>query len=411
MENKILIYTPVITPRIQYIFDFVLKEFSGIDFEFTSDLGLFESAQLPRINYSKENIADTIFLKSDEFLVENNISQNIRFDDLNDIGKLFFALTRYEEYRPQVRDIHDRITGKNKVYKTPFVDTWILNFQKELNSQYSHLKFNKREFEMILTCDVDQAWKYKHTGFIRTYGGFIKDLAKFDFGQFNLRRQVISGRMSDAFETFEYFRELISGNSKDGQKVRMIFFWLMGDYNKFDRNNPVNNPYFIELIRSVSTWAETGIHPSYTSNFSPKNLKIEIERLEKCSGKKITKSRQHFIKLRLPETYRNLIENGIEEDYTMAYADETGFRAGTCTPFYWYDLSREEKTNLKVHSFCAMDVTLRNYMKLTPQKASEELMRLKSEIAKVDGQMITLFHNSNLNGDWEDWKEVLESIF
>src|SRR5690606_12639845 len=126
-----------------------------------------------------------------------------------------------------------------------------------------------------------------------------------------------------------------------------IFFWLMADYGKFDKNNPVNNLEFQKQIQSVSKWAETGIHPSYASNSNPEKLKTEIQRLEKISGQKITKSRQHYIKLNLPETYQNLIEQGIEEDYTMAYADETGFRAGTCTPFFWYDLSREEKTNLK----------------------------------------------------------------
>lgn len=415
--QKILIYTNKITPRIQYIFDFVLKEFSGIDFEITTNIQFFEASDLPRINYSKEKIEDVIHLFSDEFMFENGISDKIKFDDLNEIGKLFFALSRYEEYLPQEKDIHGRISGKNKVYKTPFVDEWILEFQKELITKYPELEFKKRDFEMVLTCDVDQAWKYKNKGFKRAYGQFLKDLLKRNLTEFNTRRNVISGKQVDDYDTFDFFRELTLRQAQhDDEKqtqyenLHMVFFWLMADYGKFDKNNPVGNSFFQNKIKEISEWAEIGIHPSYASNSNSEKMKIEIQRLEKVSGQKITKSRQHFIKLNLPETYQNLIARGIEEDYTMAYADETGFRAGTCTPFFWYDLSREEKTNLKIHSFCAMDVTLRNYLKLNPEEASEELIRLKTEIKKVNGQMIILFHNSNFNGEWDGWQGVLENF-
>lgn len=412
MQNKILIYTPEITPRIEYIFDFVLREFSGLEFEFISDKDQFIQSGNPKINYSKERIADEIHLNPDEFMFKIGISENVKFTNLNDIGKLFFALSRYEEYLPQPKDIHGRISGIGKVYKTPFVDEWILKFQDELKSKYSQLDFKKREFEMVLTCDVDQAWKYKNKGLKRTYGAFVKDLMKLNLKEFNTRKDVLSGKQADVYDTFDLFKSLLNSSipQNDIKNFKIIFFWLMADYGKFDKNNPVQNPAFQNKIKEVSEWAEIGIHPSYASNNSTDKLKTETQRLEKISGQKITKSRQHFIKLNLPQTYYQLLLNGIKEDYTMAYADETGFRAGTCTQFYWYDLVREEKTRLKIHSFCAMDVTLRNYLKLSPEKATEELTRLKSEVQKVNGQMITLFHNSNFNEDWEGWFEVLEGL-
>lgn len=414
--QKILIYTAKITPRIQYIFDFVLNEFSGINFELTTNFQFFEASDSPKINYSKEKIKEEIHLISDEFMFEKGISDKVKFNELNEIGKLFWALSRYEEYLPQEKDIHGRISGKGKVYKTPFVDEWILNFQETLKSKFPELKFKKREFEMVLTCDVDQVWKYKNKGFKRTYGAFVKDFIKLDWNEFNTRKNVISGKQIDDYDTFEFFKifrqaqnDKANQTQRDGN-LKMIFFWLMADYAQFDKNNPVSNHSFQNKIKEISEWAQIGIHPSYASNSNSKKLKSEIERLEKISGQKISKSRQHFIKLNLPETYQNLIEQGIEEDYTMAYADETGFRAGTCTPFFWYDLNKEEKTNLKIHSFCAMDVTLRNYLKLNTAEASAELFRLKNKIQKVNGQMITLFHNSNFNGEWKGWKQVLEDF-
>src|SRR5690606_36173702 len=149
---------------------FLLREFSGLDFELTSNVQFFEASDFPKINYSQQKFADEIHLKSDEFMFENGISVSVKFEELYPVGKLFFALSRYEEYLPQEKDVHGRISGIGKVYKTPFVDHWILGFQKELKEKYPHLEFKKRAFELVRTCDVDQAWKYRNKGLKRTFG-------------------------------------------------------------------------------------------------------------------------------------------------------------------------------------------------------------------------------------------------
>lgn len=391
---------------MQYIFDFVLNEFLGIAFEITGNIQFFEAATQPKINYSEQNSGSGIHLQSDEFMFENSLNPELKFDELNPVGKCFYALSRYEEYLPHPKDKHGRFSGVGKVYKTPFVDKWVLEFKKELSTKYPDLTFKKREFEFILTSDADQAWKYKHKGFMRTGGGLLKDLLKGDFSGFATKNRILKGKQKDPFDTFDYFKDL-----KEKHGFKMIFFWLLADYAEFDKNNPVNNPAFRHKIREISEWAEFGIHPSYASNENPAKLKTEIGRLEEILSKKVTKSRQHYINLSFPDTYRNLLANKITDDYTMAYADETGFRAGTSTPFFWFDLNNNQSTKLKVHPFCAMEVSMRNYMKLSKEEAITELVRLKSEIKKVDGQMMILFHNSNLNEDWTGWDKVLESVF
>ena len=405
--QKLLIFTPKLNTRIQYIFDFILKDFSGLNFEFTTNSQFFEASDAQRINYSDQPFGYEFFLKADDFMFESGISDTIQFNELNEIGKCFYALSRYEEYLPHKTDHHNRFSGKDKVYKTPFVDEFIRQFQTELLEKYSNLKFKERKFEIILTCDVDQAWKYKNKGLKRTLGAFIKDLIKFDFKEFTIRKSVISENEKDPFDTYHFFKERL--DVKDINQV--IFFWLMADSAQFDKNNPVDNQVFQKKIREVSTWSDFGIHPSYASNLHPKKLSVEIKRLKNILGKPILKSRQHYIKLKFPETYRNLLSNGIKEDYTMAYADETGFRAGTCSSFFWYDLEKEEKTDLEIHPFCAMDVAMRNYMKLSKEESIQELKRLKSSIQKVDGKMIVLFHNSNFHESWSGWKEVMDSLF
>ena len=40
-------------------------------------------------------------------------------------------------------------------------------------------------------------------------------------------------------------------------------------------------------------------------------------------------------------------------DFSMGYIDAFGYRASTCTSFFFYDLSSETKTSLTVTPFCA----------------------------------------------------------
>jgi len=76
------------------------------------------------------------------------------------------------------------------------------------------------------------------------------------------------------------------------------------------------------------------------------------------------------LRLNLPDTYRNLIDEDITDDYSMGYAALPGFRAGICSPYNFYDLDIEVETKLRVHPFMVMDGTLKDYMKLTPTDAN-----------------------------------------
>jgi signal transduction histidine kinase len=92
----------------------------------------------------------------------------------------------------------------------------------------------------------------------------------------------------------------------------------------------------------------------------------------------------------------------------MGYAEVAGFRASICTPFPFFDLDQDSITNLVIHPFAAMDGTLHDYMKLTPQKATETINELIQEVKKVGGTFIPLWHNPALNevGNWKGWLKV-----
>ena len=100
----------------------------------------------------------------------------------------------------------------------------------------------------------------------------------------------------------------------------------------------------------------------------------------------------------------------------MGYAQHFGFRAGTCTPFYFYDLDFEIQTPLKVFPFAVMDGTLKEYLNLTTKRSFDEIYKLAEEVKKVNGTFITVFHNESVSGTgkWKGWDdkfvEMLEKL-
>ena len=137
-------------------------------------------------------------------------------------------------------------------------------------------------------------------------------------------------------------------------------------------------------------------------------LKKEKKRLENIINTPLKNSRQHYLRLELPETYQNLIDVDIENDFSMGYAKVVGFRASTCTPFYFYDLDFEIQTPLKVYPFAFMDATLKDSLDLNRKEAFEKIKQLIDEVKNVNGTLVTLFHNETLseNHRWKGWSNI-----
>ncbi|MFA4864493.1 MAG: polysaccharide deacetylase family protein, partial [Bacteroidales bacterium] len=167
-----------------------------------------------------------------------------------------------------------------------------------------------------------------------------------------------------------------------------------------------------ELLLKLSLTAEMGLHPSYQSFIRPEIFKKEKLRLEEIVQKPVITSRFHFLRLKFPQSYRDLAAAGIREDFSMGYSSLNGFRASTCTPFYFYDLEREERSNLRIHPFIFMDSAMIDHLRITPEAAVEEIKDLINQVEIYGGEAIGIWHNYSLSekDQYKGWREVLISI-
>jgi hypothetical protein len=137
-------------------------------------------------------------------------------------------------------------------------------------------------------------------------------------------------------------------------------------------------------------FSEIGLHPSYYSSEKTSLIEKEKKQLEKVSQLKITKSRQHFLRFRFPDTFQALIKAGITDDYSLGWRDEAGFRASIAVPYPFFDLVKNEETMLMLHPIALMDSIF--------NKNEEEtvLHELREEVKAMGGVLIVLRHNSNI---------------
>lgn len=427
----ILIYTHKITPRVRYIFKHVFTRILLIPVDFTTKVEDFVAFNGPKMTYTKSPFGNEFFVKSNDLLFEQGVNDmEIIIQKWEEVACFFnagpkslipydifaasfYLISRYEEYLPHVKDAHGRYTAeqsmayKYRFLEKPVVDIWAYKLLKALKEKFPDYEYKNRSYEFISTVDIDNAYAYKHKSFVRTIGGFANDLAHFKLLNIWHRFAVIFNLKKDPFDTFEQFL-----TTRKKQQIKTIFFFLIGDYTTFDTNVSASKTKYRLLIKEMLDYASVGLHPSYFTMNNASLLKKEKKRLEGIINTPIQRSRQHYLRLSLPETYQNLIDLEIEEDYSMGYASNVGFRASTCTPFYFYDLDFEIQTPLKIFPFALMDTTLNDYMKLTPRQSLGKIRDLKNEVKAVNGTFITLFHNESLSDylRWKGWKRLFDSM-
>ncbi|MFM1932210.1 MAG: hypothetical protein RL226_1513 [Bacteroidota bacterium] len=420
----VLLYTEQFSPRLKYVADILLRRMLDLEVQITHDAQLFKAFEGPKINYSVQEIGGIsvnpcgllhqMGVRDVQPAVSSWRGMVTLYPGKGDIpfdifGGAFFLLTRYEEYLPHRTDKHGRFVPEESLawrghfLDRPLVDEWSIELLKMLNERFGPTEGKRPEFSYLSTIDIDSAFAYRYKGLMRMLGGFLKDIRMVDIRNFRDRLMSVLRLEADPFDTYSLMHSIHTEHGADA-----IFFFLLADYGHNDKAVSYRSTELQKLIRRLGDYYRLGIHPGFQSNRDERRLKEEMRRLRDISRREVERSRQHFLMLSFPETYRRLVSLGIKEDYSMGYAPEAGFRASTCTPFPFYDIEAEKETTLMIHPFAVMDATLNVYLGYSPDDAILKVKELEDKVRAVGGQFITLWHNESLSEkwNWKGWQEV-----
>ncbi len=359
------------------------------------------------INVNFQPIADNPFLPElDMPILFGNgaleVTANTVICGHDALAAAFFMLTRWEESVQLDRDEHQRFPAKESLaYKFGFLHRPFVNEICEM--LWNMLKFLEIDQDRLplkpslrLTHDVDEPLLWTSPlFFLKKLGGDIlkrHDAAAALFSVSSYYSSAFHG-MKDPYDTFEMLMTVA-----ENVNLSAYFFFMSGGGHKLDPPSYLHQHFIQKLFQRIKERGHhIGFHPSYETYNDESVFAQEKMRLENACGQAVKVGRQHFLRFQAPDTWRIWANQGMEWDSTLAYAEQVGFRCGSCLAFPVFDCQRREALPLMEYPLTAMEGSLRKYQNLPPNLMLAKLNELWATTQKYGGTFTLLWHNSAFN--------------
>lgn len=426
--STIYVVSSGVTPRLTYtvalLFDNLLQQKSEVVEEATYP-ELPEQAWV--INYTNQHLAGALLhIPPEGLLAENQIRQEappftvmegfprlFPLEQLDSLGfdilsAAFYLASGYAFYQSDAKDEHGRhdeqalFTVQQNLHTYPWVHHYADYLAQKL-AQATGKKLSLPKADYHLTWDIDRPWAYRHQGFLRQLKGSIGDLRHFGVSTMLERWQTLAGLKLDPFFTYP----LISQYSPP---AKTTCFFLINGKTPYDSFYNAQNEAYQKLIKDLQEEGfGLGLHPSYQAGMKPTLLKREKAQLEGILKQEITVSRQHFVRYQFPETFRNILDAGIKQDYSLCPIGTSGFLMGMARPFHWFDLSANQTQPLILQPTMVMDRSLQQYQGLRPEEGMDQLQLFHERTRQAGGIFTLLLHNETISNHygWEGWQKPL----
>lgn len=342
-----------------------------------------------------------------EIITENGGYLTINYDI---IASACYFLSGWNEYVNTGKDQYGRVAydqsiiSRLDIIRLPVVNYYFDILHHALLKVRGSIKRNiwgQYNFGVALTHDIDtcrSAW----------IEGSYSELKKKRFWSIpKLIIKRVAGK--DDWSNFE----LISRIDKQYGDSSSFYFlsqkggsggWKNADYDI--HNKGIQK----EILKLAGAGHEIGVHGSFGTYIDASGLTRDIAAV---NVKPIEGNRFHFLMFDACKTVKVLEECEIKYDTSLGFAEQPGFRRGTCFPFFLYDFEEDRTTNIIEIPLIVMDGTLgfSKYMGLTQEKSLETVKPIINEIIKFNGVFTLLWHNTYFSDyKYTGWREVYINI-
>lgn len=369
----ILIYCTKTSPRIEYVFDHILKLTLHQKFYITNSKPEFIDFKGYKFSYASAPVSNELFFQSygllEETGLDNLIIKTFEWENIKcffKVGKksaipfdifsaIFFLLSRYEEYMPHSSDnlshfrYHESFAYKENFLETPIIDIWIEKLVSVLKNKINlKCKINSNNQKASIIISSLHTYKYTNKYPFESYMIWFKNLINLNLWEVIEHFFVLLKIIPDPWEIDNQVKNLLIS-----LKTKVLFFFPFSSNSFFNNETPKTNEYFKTYIKDFFDIFKIGLLPSNNAIKKLKTFELENSNISNLVHTKINGILLKEGLNKISEDYKNLISMDEATDFSMGYIDAFGYRASTCTSFFFYDLSSETKTSLTVTPFCA----------------------------------------------------------
>jgi hypothetical protein len=367
-----------------------------------------EFALLPILFWGEPYLKD-LFAEVDD-------NKLIIFPDI--VAATIFMLTRLEETIIKEKDGHDRfpasasVAYKQRFLDRPIIDEYAIILREWLKILIPNWQPRKNKFSVFLSHDIDH---------LREFTSSYKAIKKigWDFlrhGNLSFIKNRIS-RVIPSLSNPEndlYFKSIrILSKLELEESIPSAFYFKTARQSKLDDEYDIGSVYGKRLIKDLLMQGrEIGFHAGYNTYNNQELLLHEVTSFEQITGlnRNTLGGRQHYLRFKVPDTWRHWEVVGLKYDSSMGYAEHEGFRCGTCHPFQPYDIEKDRPLNLMEIPLIVMDGVLKQRRKYSPIKSLVRINYLMNKCRRVEGIFTLLWHNSSVSEDWESWFKIYQEF-
>ena len=326
------------------------------------------------------------------------------------IASSFYFLSGWNEYLNPQKDQYGRVVyqhsmiNKLNTNKIPVVNYYfdiLYSAILKINGDIKKNIWGNNGFGVALTHDIDicrSAWR----------GGSLSEFKK---RRFLSIPKLILKRFFGKDDWFNF--KLISKIDKQYAASSTFYFlpqkgktgiWENADYDITSKSIRK------EISKLEAASHEIGVHGSFGTHTDIKKFEVDISRI---NASDIEGNRFHFLMYDAAKSVQVLEDGKMNYDSSLAFAEEIGFRRGTCYPFYLYNFVENRISHVIEIPLMVMDGTLENskYMGLLPERSFEKVKPIIEEVIKFGGVFTILWHNNYFSDYmYTGWKDVYIEI-
>ena len=300
----------------------------------------------------------------------------------------FLLLSGIQEWMFDDQDKHGRFLYKNSLQaKYDFVEVPVVNVYFELIQEALKLKghncnYKSNHDKIVFTHDIDQ---------IRS--GWFDDTV-FAFRKLSWKSPglIVKSIITKIFGLQDsYYTGLLKMKTLDNKFSLNGINFLMANKSHQDAD------YHLKTLKKLRVFdGETiGLHPGYGTHVNQKEFASQFNQLKLLFPDYKSFVRQHFLQYNVKLTPKIHEEQGVDEDYSLGFSEQFGFRNAYAGPFQLYCFERNKAYQVIEIPLFFMDSTLINYMK---DDSWETKLKVVAEVQKLrlnfNCSFSVLFHNS-----------------
>jgi uncharacterized protein DUF7033 len=327
--------------------------------------------------------------------------------DVDILGSCFFMLSRLEEHVVATRDSYGRFPASASLahgegfLRVPIVDRYVDVLWAALARLWPQLQRPAWPYRVTLTHDVDDPLASLGRTPTQLALQLGADAVARRDAALALRRMRswVAGRRgdhrTDPYNTFDFLMDVAERHG-----IAATFNFMAADEpSRDDISYRLDDPWIAALIARIHRRGhEIGFH---AVDLDPDRTVRGFQLLREAARRSgveqsVWGGRTHYLRWQNPLTWSTWERAGLDYDATLAYADEIGFRTGTCHEYRPYDLLERRPLRLTERPFQVMDQTLFQYMRLADDAALAAAAGVASECRRHGGVFSLLWHNSFL---------------